>query len=70
MFEDVNAKCPYFKRVEKGLLIRCEGITKGNNIILAFSQYNKLTKYRYDFCDGSCWMGCPIAQMLNENYKE
>ena len=70
MFEDVNAKCPYFRRVEKNLLIRCEGLDKTNNLILAFSKYNRLSKYRYNFCDSECWKGCPVAMMLSENMKD
>ena len=64
-----TTKCPYFKRVENKN-IRCEGIDSTNNIVMSFSKYNRLYKYRYDFCDSRCWKGCPIAQVLEELYKE
>lgn len=69
MYEDVNAKCPYFV-CANDRTIRCEGLFDGSNTEVLFNKVCKMTKHRYNFCDSDCWKGCPIAQTIDQKYKE
>lgn len=50
--------------------IRCEGIHKGGKIFLEFASKAERDEHRENFCYSNCWQGCPIANMLYENYDE
>lgn len=65
MYEDVNAKCPYFV-TSSDRVIRCEGAIEGTNTEVRFAKVCRLPRHRFDFCDSDCWKGCPVAQMLNQ----
>lgn len=69
MYEDVNAKCPYFVCATERT-ISCEGVVYGSNIDVRFDKVSRVPKHRYDFCDTTCWQGCPVAQMISQKYAD
>lgn len=69
MYEDVNAKCPFFVSASERI-ISCKGVIKGSSIDVRFDKVSRLPKYRYNFCDTLCWQGCPIAQMISQELKD
>lgn len=63
MYEDADAKCPYFKRANN-MMIRCSSVIKNSDMILSFNRKGQVAKHRYDFCDCMSYQACPIAQMI------
>ena len=68
MFDDVNAKCPYFQRSEKRK-ISCEGVTDGCTTNLEFKTKAKRNLQRELFCDDK-YTNCEVYRMLEEKYTE
>lgn len=50
--------------------IRCEGLTQGGKIYVEFPTEEERREYAESFCYSRCWGGCPVAQMLGEQYEE
>lgn len=65
--------CPYYLVIKeehrKRMLIRCEGVSKGNTINLVFADEQKRGDYKRTFCYSikGC-RKCLIHQMLNGKY--
>lgn len=67
--------CPYSLGVnteqqrKQGAIIRCEGVTKGNDITLVFDSKEKRKAYKRDYCYSieNC-RKCLIHQALNRKY--
>lgn len=68
MFDDVDAKCPYFCS-NTNREIRCEGITDGCTTVLRFNSQKKRNLHRRIFCDAK-FKNCEIFRMLEEKYEE
>ena len=83
---DKRAMCPFFieepgcgKLTPKlkaahrrlcGRRIRCEGLTAKGKIYIEFPTEEERREHTESFCYSRCWQGCPMAQMLNEQYEE
>ena len=72
--ESKLAKCPYYRRHEKGAII-CEGISPKTQIkvypFLASLEETKertMSKLRHQYCYTD-WWNCPIAAGLNIKYE-
>lgn len=65
--------CPYYLVIKedhrKRMIIRCEGVSKGNTINLVFADEQKRARHKQAFCYSikGC-RECPIHQMLNRKY--
>ena len=68
MFDDVEAKCPFFKSSGKRK-ISCEGITEDCTTNLTFISEQKRNLHRNVFCDAR-YKYCEIFKMLLEKYEE
>lgn len=68
MFDDVEAKCPFFKSSGKRK-ISCEGITDECTTCLIFISERKRNLHRNIFCDAK-YKNCEIYKMLEEKYVE
>ncbi len=68
MFDDVNAKCPFFLSSSQRK-ISCEGITEDCITCLSFSSQQKRNSHRKLFCDAR-YRNCEIFKMLEEKYEE
>jgi hypothetical protein len=68
MFDDVDAKCPYFHSSNKRE-ITCEGITDGCITALKFESQSKRNLHRSVFCDAK-YENCEIFRMLEEKYED
>lgn len=68
MFDDVEAKCPYFRSSGKRK-ITCEGITDDCTNCLLFITQEKRDLHRRIFCDDK-YQYCEIYQMLQEKYED
>lgn len=68
MFDDVDAKCPFFKSSGKRE-ISCEGITEDCTTCLTFVSQQKRALYRRLFCDAR-YKNCKVYKMLEEKYEE
>lgn len=82
---DVRAICPFFEeepscghsikqhkaheRIAKRR-IRCEGLSPGGKILLEFSSEREKREHCENFCYSKCWRGCPLAQVLMDNYEK
>lgn len=81
---DKNAVCPFFveesgcanmpDKIKEGhkLLcscrIRCEGLVPGSKLFLEFNSHTERNEHKDNFCYDRCWEGCPVAQILLEQY--
>lgn len=68
MFDDVEAKCPYFCSNDNRE-IRCEGIMDGCITVLRFDSQRKRKLHRSVFCDAK-YKNCEIFRMLEDKYEE
>lgn len=68
MFDDVDAKCPYFHSSNKRE-ITCEGIADGCITALKFESQNKRNLHRSVFCDAK-YKNCEVYRMLEEKYAD
>lgn len=68
MFDDVDAKCPFFKSSGKRK-ITCEGITDDCVTCLTFVSQHKRNLHREVFCDAR-YKNCEIFKMLLEKYED
>lgn len=68
IFDDVEAKCPFFKYSGKQK-IACEGITDDCTTWLMFSSEQKRNLHRKIFCNAR-YQNCEIFIMLNKKYEE
>lgn len=68
MFDDVEAKCPFFLSSGKRK-ITCEGITDDCTTNLTFVTQQKRNLHRKIFCDAR-FQNCEIHRMLEEKYDE
>jgi hypothetical protein len=67
--------CPYSLGVntepqrKQGAIIRCEGVSKGNDITLVFDSKEQRKRYKTTFCYSihNC-RKCLVHQMLNRKY--
>ena len=68
MFDDVEAKCPFFKSSDKRKIL-CEGIIDdcATNLIFISEQKKKL--HRKVFCDAK-YGNCKIYKILEEKYEK
>lgn len=48
--------------------IRCEGLTPGGKLFIEFKTPSEKSDHKANFCASMCYKGCPVAQMLLENY--
>lgn len=67
-FDDVEAKCPYFRYSLKRQIV-CEGIIDGSTTKLDFDKIEKRNQHRRIFCD-SKYQYCEIHRMLEGKYEE
>jgi hypothetical protein len=72
--DSVNVKCPYYlgnnnRRQCQKYQIRCEGVSKGNNISLVFGSDLKRQSYKDTYCNSlyNC-KNCLIHNMLDRKY--
>ncbi|MBQ2876976.1 MAG: hypothetical protein IJE25_08195 [Clostridia bacterium] len=49
--------------------IRCEGLTKGGKLFVEFRNEREKLEHLNSFCESKCYKGCPVAQMLLEQYE-
>jgi hypothetical protein len=68
MFDDVDARCPYFKGSGERKVM-CEGITDDCNTILDFRNRESRNKHRELFCDRK-YENCEIYRALEEKYDD
>jgi hypothetical protein len=68
MFDDVDAKCPFFQSSGKRK-ISCEGITDDCTICLIFISEQKRNLHRKIFCDAN-YEKCEIYKVLEAKYEE
>lgn len=68
MYDDVNAKCPYFLSSAKRR-ITCEGITDGCITHLEFQNTDMRNQHRRLFCN-SKYKNCEVHRMLEDKYEE
>ena len=68
MFDDVEAKCPFFLSSGKRK-ISCEGITDYCTTCLMFVSEKKRNQHREIFCDAR-FQNCEIYRMLVEKHEE
>lgn len=64
--EDFLVQCPYY-REDGAQVVRCEGVSRGNNLQLSFNGKRVKKAYKDRHCRDA-WITCPIAKMLNEKY--
>ena len=67
MYDDVNAKCPYYRTSGKRR-ITCEGITDMCVNIIEFNAKEYRNMHRRIFCDAK-YENCEIYRMLEEKYE-
>lgn len=48
--------------------IRCEGLSYGGKLFVEFKTPEEKEEHENDFCCSHCYKGCPVAQMLLEQY--
>ena len=64
-----NTICPfYIKEAEKS--ITCESTIEGAANMLRFMTRELKEEYQHDFCECFCYRGCPVAQLMEERFKE
>ncbi len=64
-----NTICPYYiKEAEKS--ITCESTIEGAANMLRFVTRELKEEYQHDFCECFCYRGCPVAQLMEERFKE
>lgn len=68
MYDDVSAKCPFFKRSTK-TKITCEGLTDRSSLAIEFSSQNQRNIHRETFCNAKYGF-CEIHRMLEEKWIE
>ncbi len=68
VYEDVDAKCPFYKRSNKNS-ISCEGIVSNSSLTIGYvSPKEKATQKRV-FCNDR-YQNCEIYQMLMQKYEQ
>lgn len=68
MFDDVDAKCPFFRSSGKRK-INCEGITDDCTTSILFKNQEKRDLHRRIFCDCK-FKYCEVFRMLNQKYED
>lgn len=61
--------CPYYIR-EARYSITCEGALPGTWNMMRFETPELKEDHQRDFCEDFCYVGCPVAQLLEEKHKE
>lgn len=64
-----NTICPYYIK-EATFSITCESTIEHAVNVIRFMTRELKEEYQHDFCEDYCFRGCPIAQLLEERYKE
>lgn len=67
-YDDVNAKCPYFRTSGKRDVI-CEGITDKCTTVIRFKSEKDRDRHREIFCNAKCEY-CEVYQMLEQKYMD
>lgn len=68
MFDDVNARCPFFLASGKRS-ISCEGITDTCTVKVEFKNGAERNLHRKVFCDEK-YKNCELYQVIEEKYKD
>ena len=67
-FTAVDVRCPFFRKLNLGKSIRCEGLTSSGYIINGFGNEDEWKSFVKTYCN-KAYETCPIAKLLQNKYE-
>lgn len=66
-YAQVNVRCPFYRRDDGKLCVKCEGVDGESGLTLRFAQKSRWERYMGNYCCGD-YETCPLYKAVEQKY--